>query len=234
MASSTCFPDAIPAERQRKIYGEDGKATALRLGDVFSKKNEASIFGEIFRILMSEILGIETELSLPWVFALSKHDSAMYQLSNCLPSGVTLPDGNVTDDETRCERPDLMLHAASGVQLTAVGRRDEWETFQSIQQSRLGGVIEVLGSAGFTTRDGVAVPKALLDEAFEEDLIALDFYKSYHVNQSYKEKIRSYFATMDEIAAFGPLKCEELYILRKARPALFCNCPLAKPMPNIP
>ena len=211
--ASTCFPDGIPAERQRKILTEDGM-TALHLGDLFWK-GEHSIFAEILRILMTEILGIETLLQKPLVLARTMHDTAMYQLSHCLPRNVTLPDGNVTDDETRCERSDLKLHAALGVQLSA-GRPDEWLTFQSIQQSRLGGVIEDLGTSGFKTQDGVSVPKELQ----EEDLIALDFYKSYHVNQSYKEKIRSYFASMDEIAALKPWKCKNFYNNRKARPAL--------------
>lgn len=211
---ATCLANGIPASERREIWTGLGHLP-LRIVDLESVQKVPSITGYIVQILLEEVLGIHTKLQDPVTFSpLSTHQATYYRLHGCLPQGVTL-QGNVTED-IWCDQ-DLVVHVVLGARLMTT-RWEEWLTFHEIQKGRLGGVIENLGNMGFHSREGMFVPDAVIESAFGcAQMIGLEWYKSWHMNQTYSEKIRSYFATMDDVSGFGLVKCTKFYDNTKAR-----------------
>lgn len=152
-----CLADGIPKSERREIVTNEG-SSPFRMNDLLSKRNDLfhpSIFGQVLKIILEEVMGIHTEvMRFEDFFPLPKHSSTYYQLTGCLPANIRLePGGNLTTEEF-CD-PSIALHASLGPRLSTTrqeingrsgslwhARPTEWEVFTSIQATRLGGVIE--------------------------------------------------------------------------------------------
>jgi len=89
------------------------------------------------------------------------------------------------------------------------GRLDELNFYNEIQASQLGGFIENLGDLGFMRMGGPRITQRVFTQAWEEDAISLDFYRTYYyANQSFYVP-KKFFASIYELKNEELLECSE-------------------------
>ena len=119
-AMDLCLADGIPKSERREIVTNEG-SSPFRMNDLLSKRGDAfqpSIFGQILKIILEEVMGIHTEvMRFEDFLPLPKHSSTFYQLTGCLPANIQLElGGNLTSEEF-CD-PSIALHASLGPRLS--------------------------------------------------------------------------------------------------------------------
>ena len=201
-AAVDCLPDAIPQSQRAPMITESG-TTPLKIWDIGTEStNQVSEW--IIKIMVEEMFGILAEVHIePRPFR-NRHNRTFLALAGCSENLTALAPVSLS----QCGRHPNQLHVSLGAHLVE-GRLDELNFYNEIQASQLGGFIENLGDLGFMRMGGPRITQRVFTQAWEEDAISLDFYRTYYyANQSFYVP-KKFFASIYELKNEELLECSE-------------------------
>ncbi|CAE7257699.1 unnamed protein product [Symbiodinium pilosum] len=159
-----CLPYAIPPAERRSLQSDTG---TFPLGLWVNGNSHDVGVSAAFSILVEEIVGIHV-FTDPRRPKNVKH--AFYAIAGC--------EENATSGWV-CEGKESRIH----VMLSAYMLYNEDE-LAAVNRMRMGGIITVLGSVGYSLFEGLHVSQSLIAKAWETQGLALEYYRSYHYNQN--------------------------------------------------
>ncbi len=164
---SRCVPSAIPVEERRNVSSNVTTSRAVGVWNIYGGKFQTDTPTEVFRILAEEILGYN-------VFVEAKNTGsiidALYGLAGCEePENASYRN---------CQGQSTRHHVSIGLHLASNQTLGHW---RSIQRFKRGGMLESLGTAGFTSQAGLQISRAtLLKGQQAAEPLFLDDFRSYN------------------------------------------------------
>ena len=159
-----CLPYAIPPAERRSLQSDTG---TFPLGLWVNGNSHDVGVSAAFSILVEEIVGIHV-FTDPRRPKNVKH--AFYAIAGC--------EENATSGWV-CGGKESRIH----VMLSAY-MLDNEDELAAVNRMRMGGIISVLGSVGYSLFEGLHVSQSLIAKAWETQGLALEYYRSYHYNQN--------------------------------------------------
>ena len=206
-AAVDCLADAIP-QNQRAPMITDSGSSPLKFWDI-GAGFAADVATYVLKIIVEELLGINTEVHVEPHPIPNRHNRTFLALAGCTENLT----GPAPENFTQCGSHPNQLHVSIGAHLVE-GRMDELNFYHELQASKLGGFIEDLGHLGVMRIGGPQIAQGVFTQAWQEDAISLDFYRTYSANQSFSTP-KKFFANISEVTK------DELYECSKWEKALW-------------
>ena len=191
--ASSCLPDAIPLSQRRELQTESDSFPLgfVRLGENYEWQPL------VLSILVEEVLGVQTVFdsrTTPW-------STGVFVTAGCEENGT----------EWQCtEQLPSRTHVFWAATLSSLGR----EALDKVQRTRVGGILDDLGSVGYSISEYYVVAGTVIQKAFEEDGLALDYFRSYHERN--KEVLLRHFSKISEVNTSDLVPCSEWLIWDQA------------------
>ncbi|CAE7636676.1 SCUBE3 [Symbiodinium sp. CCMP2456] len=163
-AATQCLPSAVPPNERKYLQGRSGQ---FPLGLCPNGNPQDVVVTTAVQILVEEVLGIHAV-----VYPLTSSTAGVddfYQLAGC--------EANAS--EWVCTGRSSK-HVMLGILM--VGREPQ---LAEVQRLRVGGILDRM-SMGFGLFQGIYIPQTLLAKAFDSQGLALEYYRSYSLANSWK------------------------------------------------
>ena len=192
--ASSCLPDAIPLSQRRELQTE---TDSFPLGFVqLGTSHEWQPL--VLSILVEEILGVRVIFDS----RITPYETGLFVTAGCEENGT----------EWQCsEQLPSRTHVFWGAIL--YGATAE-QALDKVQRTRVGGILDDLGSVGYEEGEYYQVSGTVIQKAFEEDGLALDYFRSYHERN--KEVLLRHFSKISEVNASDLFPCSEWLIWDQA------------------
>ncbi|CAK9072629.1 unnamed protein product [Durusdinium trenchii] len=181
--SPLCLADGIPEEE--RAFLKDSQGNDMPVGILELNWPSAGLLAELAKLLIKEVLGFHAEIGEP----LGASGAApIYALAGCR-------NFNAANDK-QCGETEPVMHVSL----------DSWiGSYSSAYEQMKADYPDIapldLGDMGYSGEESVYVHTNLLQEAYENEGLALEFYKSYNVSHHHAKQ---YFSSTSDIP-FGAL-----------------------------
>ena len=156
-----CLPDAVAA--QNRAFIKDDQQKDIQIGMSMADWASSYVFSNLGKILVEEVLGYHAVLHPEIAIAAA---SQLWAVGGCL-------DINSVNEQT-CDQAETRVHVVL----------DSWHTtvaeLAQFRQAYPHLVPEDLGSMGFFGEESLYLTEPVLEQAYNSEGLALDFYKSYN------------------------------------------------------
>jgi len=189
-AGAQCLTDAI-SESNRK-YIQDAAGNDMPIGVLVCNWRTSFLFGEMIKIFLEEVLGYHAQID-PTICQNGKQP--IYALGGCT---------NFDKDDLRSCGQESKIHVSLDSWVSPYGS----SKYQFKQDYPDLAAVD-LGVMGYGAHQGIFLPKAVMDSAYADVGLVLDFYKGYNATSTSGHDPSKYFDKLSDVDPTELALCSE-------------------------